>query len=181
VDSRAKPIKPSVMSGKPLVVALVALLGCSSNPAPEAPLVAAEPEPSLTGPSSDDQSSAKDMPGGSAPPAATTNDKQASIPDDYQLTNGDCTTLGKQFAAAWRMDEVAKLSPKLNEKQRSQAEKSLDEGATKAGDKFAEGCNKSLVGQTADPKSLKCAMDARSVKIFDACLNGDASASKEKK
>lgn len=95
-----------------------------------------------------------------------------SIPDDYMITNGDCVMLGRALAGVTRADEVAKLNPKLNEKQRAQAEKSIDEGSSKTGDKFAETCQKSSAGNTGDPKSLKCALNSRTAKEFEGCLNG---------
>ncbi len=165
------------MPGKLALVAAaaLALAACSSTPPPEAPLVDAEPEPS-TADAPADHAAAPDLAPEPAPAPAPAAKRSGadSIPDDYSITNGDCAALGKQLANVWRADEVAKLSPKLNEKQRAQAEKSLDDGASKAGEKWTEGCLGSLVGKTADPKSLKCALDSRSVKAFDTCINGEA-------
>lgn len=143
------------------------LLGCGSSPPPEPEFPDAF---SSDTPASDAPPSAE--PSGEPGAAGSKPAKDDSIPDDYQIVAGDCVQLGRQFAAVTRMDQAAKLSPKLKPEQRSQAEKNIDEVATKLGDKWAESCEKSLVGQTTDPRSLKCALESKSVKDFDVCLNG---------
>jgi hypothetical protein len=97
-----------------------------------------------------------------------------SIPDDYAMMSGDCAELGKQLAALTRSDQAVQLSPKLTAQQRAQAEKNIDDVATKLGAKWSDTCEKSLVGKSVDRRSLKCAMDAKTVKDFDACLNSTA-------
>lgn len=145
------------------------LLGCGgSTPPPEAP--ESEPlEPSAPSePEPDEAEGPKAMP---EAPKAAVDDR---IPDDYAMLRGDCAQLGRQLAALTRSDQLATLSPKLKEAQREQADKNITEVANKLGDKWTAGCEESLVGKIVDRKSLKCAMDARTVKEFDACLNAAA-------
>jgi len=159
-------------------LALVTMLGCaSSSKPPDDPLGNTEPGPSDTSPEQGDPPN--DGPSVSDPPTSKGAPKKGSgdndsIPDDYVITHGDCVLLGKQFAVVNRNDQLATLSPKLSEKQRSAAEKSIDEGANKTGEKFAESCQKSSAGQHGDPKALKCALNSSTAKEFDACLNGPA-------
>lgn len=155
------------------------LLGCgAATPPPEAP--EPEPEPKESWAPSPPEPGPDDAAGAAAPglakPAA-----DDSIPDDYAMLRGDCAQLGRQLAALTRSDQLATLSPKLKEAQREQADKNITEVANKLGDKWIAGCEESLVGQIVDRRSLKCAMDARTVKEFDACLNAAPAPGAEKK
>jgi hypothetical protein len=94
-----------------------------------------------------------------------------SVPDDYSLVERDCVDLGKKLGDLWRADLRKSLSPKLNDKQREKAEESINDGATKKEDDWANGCIKSLVGKSVDPKSLKCAFDSKDLATFEKCLN----------
>ena len=160
-----------------LVSALALACGCSSNPKAE------EPPPSGDGPTTSEPPEGE--PSTSTEPAedpvkpppsgvkttgvdgATDN----SVPDDYTLMAGDCAQLGKKLGDLWRAELRASLSPKLTEKQREKAEESIDDGATKKEDDWANGCIKSLVGKSVDPKALKCAFDSKDLKAFEKCLN----------
>jgi len=154
----------------------VGLLGCgSSTPSAESPE------------SSDTVEQASEEPAGGAEPGAVEAEAEVkdpaaapgsakptadnTIPDDYAMMSGDCVQLGKQLAAATRADQLALLSPKLTEAQKAQADKNITDVANRLGEKWTEGCEGSLVGKVVDRKSLKCALDAKSVKVFDACLN----------
>ena len=97
-----------------------------------------------------------------------------AVPDDYTLTQHDCAELGKQYVGVQRADQVAKLDAKLSEKQREQALKSIDGVVGKMGDPWTNGCIESLAGKVVDRKSLNCAMESKTVKGFDECLNGPA-------
>lgn len=97
-----------------------------------------------------------------------------AVPDDYTLTQHDCAELGKQYVGVQRADQVAKLDAKLSEKQREQALKSIDSVVGKMGDPWTNGCIESLAGKVVDRKSLNCAMESKTVKGFDECLNGPA-------
>ena len=149
----------------------VGLLGCgSSTPSPESP------DSTVSG--SEGSTGAPEPGAGEGPvedPVVTPEAKPTAdntIPDDYAMMSGDCVQLGKQLAAATRADQLALLSPKLTEAQKAQADKNITDVATRLGEKWTEGCESSLVGKVVDRKSLKCALDAKSVKAFDACLNG---------
>ena len=157
-------------------LALATLFGCaSSNPPLEAPLVTAEPDPPSDEPTRAGSAASPDMPIGTEPVSPQSSRSNSnSVPDNYVIMSGDCVLLGKQLAAVTRSDELVKLSPKLTEQQRSQAEKSIDDGSRKLGDQFADGCQKSSAGNTGDPKSLKCALNAATVKAFSDCLNAAA-------
>jgi hypothetical protein len=157
---------------------LATLVGCaSSSKPPDDPVTDPGPGPSDDSPPQGDQPA--DPPSGSVsdpePPKGAEPKKgsgdSGSIPDDYVITHGDCVLLGKQFAVVNRNDQLATLSPKLTDKQRSQAEGSINEGANKIGEKFAESCQKSSAGSHGDPKALKCALNSKTAKEFDACLN----------
>lgn len=155
-----------------VAAALALACGCSSNPKPE------EPTPPGDGPvtsePSDEEPTAAAGPAadpGPAPGVVVKRTDDNSVPDDYELMEGDCVRLGKKLGALWRLDLRAKLSPKLTEKQRETGEASIEEAASKKEDDWAEGCIKSLVGKSVDPKALKCAFDSRDLKAFEACLN----------
>lgn len=149
-------------------------LGCGASPPPEAESPSPEmPEPS-PGPESKAEPAVEEPP--PEPGAVVGRTGDDSIPDDYAIMSGDCDQLGKQLSALTRSDQGALLSPKLTAAQRAQADKSISDVATKLGSKWTEGCEKSLVGKTVDRKVLKCAFDAKTVKDFDACLNGPAPA-----
>ncbi len=160
-----------------LVCAFVLGCGCSSTKkAEEAPQPAGEDAATTEAPPSGDgtTSSADDPP---PPPSGTVKRTDGngapdnSVPDDYSLVEGDCIQLGKKLGSLWRSELRSTLSAKLNEKQREKAEQSIDDGATKKEDDWANGCIKSLVGKSVDPKSLKCAFDSKDLKSFEKCLN----------
>lgn len=162
-----------------LVMSVGLACACSSNPKPEdasntpggETTTSAEPEP--------EPASTVDLNDTSTPVAMSSGIKatgvdrkdDGSIPDDYSLVENDCIQLGRKLGALWRQDLRASLSPKLSEKQRAAAEENIEEGANKKADDWADGCIKSLVGKSVDPKSLKCAMDSKDLKAFEACLN----------
>jgi hypothetical protein len=160
-----------------LVPAFALACGCSSNPKPEDPTQ--KPDESGPGDGNDPAAAASADP--SADPGATpgstvkavgvqrTDDN--SVPDDYTLMEGDCVQLGKKLGSLWRTDLRTTLSAKLNDAQRAKAEQSIEDGASKKEDDWANGCIKSLAGKTVDPKVLKCAFDSKDLKAFEKCLN----------
>lgn len=97
-----------------------------------------------------------------------------AVPDDYTLTERDCVELGKQYVAVQRADQVAKLDAKLTAQQREKALKSIDGVIGKMGEPWTNGCIDSLAGKVVDRKALDCAMQSKTVKSFDECLNGPA-------
>jgi hypothetical protein len=104
--------------------------------------------------------------------------KDNGIPDDYTLTERDCDTLGKQYGAVARSDQIAALHPKLGEKQRAVAETNIDKGVGVMESQWIDTCIKSLVGKIADRSALKCAMGAKTVNAFKVCLNDDSPSGK---
>lgn len=89
-----------------------------------------------------------------------------------EITPRECQSLAGKYGALTRSDETAKLSPKLNEKQRAQADESIAAAAQKLEARWAESCESSLVGKVAEEQALQCAMNAKNVAAFDTCLNG---------
>jgi hypothetical protein len=89
-----------------------------------------------------------------------------------EITPRECQSLAGKYGALTRSDETAKLSPKLNDKQRAQADESISAAAQKLEARWAESCESSLVGKVAEEQALQCAMNAKNVAAFDTCLNG---------
>jgi hypothetical protein len=181
MDTRDELIDPSSMVAQSIAsrlagLVVVALLanGCGSKPPPEPE--SASTQASADAPSGEGEQAEKaEAPAPSAtaakvegPPA-----KGEAIPDDYLITEADCAALGKQFTAATRADQMAGLDPRLSGKQRADTEKRIEEVAGKMGATWTETCLQSLVGKAAERKRLSCALEARSVKAFDTCINGD--------
>jgi hypothetical protein len=169
------PLPRSSRVGTPAraLVAFVFVAGCGGAP----PAVA---EPSPTPEVAHAEAEPPASPVAEAPPPiaeparAEPAAKDDSVPDVYELTNGDCATLSRQLGDLTRSDERAKLSPKLTEKQRAAVDKSIDDAAAKIADGWVSMCQSTLVGKVVDPKALACALDAKSVHAFDVCLNGSA-------
>jgi hypothetical protein len=157
-----------------VLLAAVSLWACSSNPSPETP-PAAEPggDPAAEKP-------AEAPPSEPAPTPVAKRTGDNSVPDDYQVTDGDCVQLGRQYGAVTKADLQAQLSPKLSAKQRAATEKSFDAAAAKMEAQALETCRKSMAGKSADPKALKCALGAASAKAFDQCLNGEGAGASKK-
>ena len=167
------------MAKLPLLTSLCALIlaiGCSSNPKADDPSKAGEGSGSSE--SSDtptDPGPSTSEPAGETTTAMPTGVKTTGIdqgvPDDYSLVERDCVDLGKKLGDLWKADLRASMSPKLNDKQREKAEQSIQEGASKKAEDWANGCISGLVGKNVDPKTLKCAFDAKDLKTFEKCLN----------
>ncbi|UQA60034.1 hypothetical protein [Polyangium aurulentum] len=155
----------------PAIAALFTVVGCGGSPPPE-PQNA--PTEASAEPAEEPKEEAPAEQPASPPPAPKKSENANDIPDEYTLTEADCAQLGKQFAAVTRADQVGALDPKLSASQRAQTEKRIDEVATKMGDNWVQSCQASLVGKVAERKRLACALEARSVKAFDTCINGEA-------
>lgn len=160
-------------------LALATLSACSGskpnvNDADQAADGPSSSDPSSDDPSSGEAKSAGDettqiaMPAGTAKPAGHDD----TIPDDYTMSNGDCNALGQRLTTVVRQENMAQLSPKLSEEKRSTAEENIDRVATKLGTDWTSGCQKSLVDKVVDRAALKCAMEARTSKAFEACMSG---------
>jgi len=160
-----------------LIPGLALALGCSSAPKeePKTPAEGTSGETSGEAPGGPEPEASTDPsvppPSGAVKTTGVERTDDGSVPDDYTLVERDCVQLGDKLGALWRVDLRATLSPKLNEGQRTKAEASIEEGASKKADDWANGCIKSLVGKSVDPKALKCAFDSRDLKTFEKCLN----------
>jgi hypothetical protein len=107
---------------------------------------------------------------GETPPKAEI-DKGLSL-DTYEMTPSDCNALGRHYGEVARNDQVAGLSPKLTEKQRSSTVAQIDKVVGKLEESWTNGCHNSLVNKAVDNASIKCALAAKTVKDFDICING---------
>jgi hypothetical protein len=113
--------------------------------------------------------------GGAAPAASGQPSADATTSTgarQREIMRKDCQELARKYGDLVRAEEAAKLSPKLTPAQRQTAESNIDKGAQQLSDRFAEGCDKSLVGKFADESALFCAMSAKSIAAFDTCMNG---------
>ncbi|WP_437800283.1 hypothetical protein [Sorangium sp. So ce693] len=149
------------------------LLGCggASPPPIEQPEPARPEEPSPTAEPTNDAAQGAAAREADAPPDAPAPPRRDdSVPDDYALMHGDCVELGKRLTVLTRSDQVAALSAKLTAEQRGETEKKIDAVAATLGEQYARSCEQN-VGKSVDPRSLKCAFDARTVRAFEACLN----------
>jgi hypothetical protein len=162
----------------PRLASLFALLlacGCSSTPKEEPKTPGDQPEGDTTTEATAglaaDQATSDPGPAPGGVKRTEADGSDSSVPDDYSLVERDCVLLGEKLGSLWQTDLRATLSPKLSEKQRAQAEESIQEGASKKADDWANGCIKSLVGKSVDPKALKCAFNSRDLKAFETCLN----------
>lgn len=155
---------------------LVLLLGCGASTAKpaDAPDGEKSETPSSAGENGDTPATKGDAP---AAPTMGSVKREASatdVPDDYSLTENDCQALGRGYGDAARYDQRAVLNPKLTDKQREQANASIDAVVSKLETTWTDTCAKSLVGKNVDHKNIKCALGAKTVKAFDVCLNGEA-------
>lgn len=156
-------------------MALVLLLGCgASTPKPADGPEGEQPEtPSSAGENGASPAAKADAPAPATMGAVKREGSATDVPDDYSLTENDCQALGRGYGDAARGDQRAALNPKLTEKQREQADASIDGVVTKMEAVWEETCRKSLAGKIVDHKNIKCALAAKTVKSFDICLNGE--------
>lgn len=107
------------------------------------------------------------------PPPKSDVDKSMSL-DTYEMTPSDCNALGRHYGEVARSDQMAGLSPKLNEKQRSSTMAQIDKVVGKLEESWTDGCHSSLENKAVDHDAIKCALGAKTVKAFDVCINGAA-------
>jgi hypothetical protein len=93
---------------------------------------------------------------------------------DHELTPTDCAVMGDKYRALTISDQEKKLQPELRPEQREQGEKAIHDAADTLSDRWIKSCQSDLVGKFAPEESLKCAMAAKTVPAFDACLNAPA-------
>jgi hypothetical protein len=170
--------RPSSFS--PFAALLLAVLPACDPPkpaeAPDPPAAAAEKDLDKGGEKgeksekSEPVSEAATADKGEAPPKAEI-DKGLSL-DTYEMTPSDCNALGRHYGEVARNDQIAGLSPKLTEKQRSSTVAQIDKVVGKLEESWTNGCHTSLVNKAVDNASIKCALAAKTVKEFDICING---------
>ncbi len=153
------------------LVPSVWLLACaSSGPEPQAQPTS---EPEYTPPEIDTADAKSDGPKALPPPKVTgLASATAGQPASRELTQNDCRTMAQKYGSLVRSDEEAKLSPKLTDAQRNVAKTNIDKGADALQGRWEEGCVTNLVGKYASEDALKCAMSAKTLALFDTCLNG---------
>ncbi|NUO53000.1 MAG: hypothetical protein HOV80_29490 [Polyangiaceae bacterium] len=141
--------------------------GCSSSTPEPAQTSGGDPQPTSEPPPADTADPEPASTGNAAPQAS-------GAAQPREILRKDCLSLADKYAELVRIDEAAKLNPKLNDAQRETAKQNIDKAAKTLADRFAEGCEKSLVGKFADEASLQCAMNSKRLADFDVCMNGPA-------
>ena len=142
--------------------------GCSSSTPEPAQTTGGDPEPTAEPPP---DTTADPEP---AQTAATASPEASGKAQPREILRKDCLSLADKYAELVRADEASKLNPKLNDTQRETARQNIEKAAKTLADRFAEGCEKSLVGKFADEASLQCAMTSKKLSDFDVCMNGPA-------
>ncbi|APR74945.1 Hypothetical protein A7982_00291 [Minicystis rosea] len=121
--------------------------------------------------------SAEPAPSATAAPGALVKGSEAEQKgqslESYELTPSDCDALGRQYGAVARADQMAALSPKLSEKQRTATAAQIDKVVGKLEESWIAGCHANLVNKAVDHGVIKCALASKTVKQFDICLNGE--------
>jgi len=181
VEAAPDPMQARVdMTPRLVPVALVALLALSAcandKPAesPEATASSAEPD-AVHAPPADHPTPDADPP---AVSALATAPKPSGVPaglamDTYELTPSDCDALGRHYGEVAKADQVAQLSPRLNEAKRAATVEQIDKVVGKLSDTWTNTCQTTLVNRAVDHDHITCALKSKSVHEFDVCLNGN--------
>ncbi|MCA9620873.1 MAG: hypothetical protein KC731_17740 [Myxococcales bacterium] len=152
------------------------LVACGQKPPAEAP----DPEPDLS--SSDDPEPTPvetsdttpedDGPtGDDAPPPKPAADPGS---DDIELTYRDCATIARAYGQAWLNDEKQTLDGKgLKKPQYDKMLAQLEEDSAGMEENYRSECDKT-VGTAMLRSRLVCAVKAKTMARFDACLDGKA-------
>jgi hypothetical protein len=145
------------------------VLGCSSTPSPGEPSASPD-DASQVSPRVDETPDA-------ATPMPEAPSQAASGSDDgRELTPSDCNALAARYGFTVRSDEMAKLHPELSSAQRDQARAAIDRAAEQLETGWRSGCMESLSGKVASERAVRCALAAKTVASFDACLNSPTGA-----
>jgi hypothetical protein len=170
-DRLAMPVRPLSASarGSRFVFAAFAagMVACSSTPVPEEP--SASPEDTSYAPPRVDETPDAPTPMPEAPSQA-----QGGSDDGRELTPSDCNALAARYGHTVRSDEMAKLHPNLTAAQRDQARSAIDRAGEQLETGWRNGCMESLSGKVASERAVRCALAAKTVAAFDACLNSPA-------
>jgi hypothetical protein len=158
-----------------LTALLVAAVACSSTPPADQPTNASS--------SSSDGEGSPEPGSVSDPGEATTTAEMGSvkkegpdntIPDDYTMLRGDCQMLGQKLGAVTRADYMAQVPAKISDAKRAETEENINNVATKLGEQWTRMCVDSLVDKVVERARIKCAMESRTAKAFEECINPPA-------
>lgn len=171
--------RPSRLSAAALLSLAAVISACEPPKPAETPEGTNEPEAGKEKAGADMPKETKDEPapaaggsdGSKEKPAAPTVDKSMSL-DTYEMTPSDCNALGRHYGEVARNDQLAALSPKLTEKQRSSTAAQIDKVVGKLEESWTNGCHASLVNKAVEHDAIKCALASKTVKDFDVCING---------
>jgi hypothetical protein len=94
-----------------------------------------------------------------------------TIPDDYTLLRGDCQMLGQKLGAVTRADYMAQVPAKISDAKRAETEENINNVATKLGEQWTRMCLETLVDKVVERPRIKCAMESRTAKAFEECIN----------
>src|SRR5215470_1629965 len=136
--------QPSPLSASAALFLSAALSACSPDKPPETPETPASTAEAESPSKSEPKTEASaDM--GEPSPAAPKPDVDKSMSlDTYEMTPSDCNALGRHYGEVARNDQMAGLSPKLTEKQRSSTAAQIDKVVGKLEETWTNGCHTSL-------------------------------------
>ncbi len=152
----------------PALALLAACSGSSKPPeSPDAPAASAEAKADAPAEGKGDKGD------DAAPPPSKAQQDDNSVPDDYSLTARRLRRARPAVRHGGAVGPDGDREPKVSEKQARAAEAAVDKVVSKLEQGWIDHCRSALVGKVVDPKALKCAISAPTVKAFDVCLNGD--------
>ena len=103
-------------------------------------------------------------------PSGSSSAAPQPAPVERRLSARDCEDLGAQFGVLARADRLSSISTKLDDDEREQAEATIERTVGPLENQWVDGCHRSLKGRRLEAPVLSCAMAARSVRVFEACL-----------
>jgi hypothetical protein len=90
------------------------------------------------------------------------------------MLRGDCQMLGQKLGAVTRADYMAQVPAKISDAKRAETEENINNVATKLGEQWTRMCVDSLVDKVVERARIKCAMESRTAKAFEECINPPA-------
>ena len=154
-----------------LSAVLAAAVACSSTPPADQPTntssSSSEGEPESSGGSVSDPGE----PTTEVAMGSVKKDDSNTIPDDYTMLRGDCRMLGQKLGAVTRSDYLAQVPAKISDAKRAETEENINNVATKLGDQWTRMCEESLVDKVVERERIKCAMESKTAKAFEECIN----------
>lgn len=168
----ARPLRHAApaLGARSLLASFAAgLLACSGTPSPEEPSAA-------SGELGSEPPRIDETPGAPTPMPEAPSQATAGSDDGRELTPSDCNALAARYGFTVRSDEMAKLHPELSSAQRDQARAAIERAAEQLETGWRNGCLESLSGKVASERAVRCALAAKTVAAFDACLNSPSGA-----